>query len=40
MIDHYQFLLFIVNVIRCDYFILLSLNNMHLFIFKQLSLFL
>ena len=32
MIVHYQFLLSIVNVAMCDYFILLSLNNIYLFL--------
>ena len=34
MIVHYQFLLFIVNVGRCDHFILLSLYNIYLFLYS------
>ena len=33
MIVHYQFLLFIVNVAKCDHFILLSLYNNFFFFF-------
>ena len=32
MIVHYRFLLFIVNVAKCDHFILLSLHNIFFFL--------
>ena len=32
MIDHYQFLLFIINVTKCNCFIFLSLYNIYLFL--------